>query len=72
MENLSLDTTKETSSIGMSSRRHTVSIHHDDNSEPFTNVPPQTQATIEKVAVIVNRMGGKVKTHIQDNGGNPS
>ena len=66
MDHLSLESLKETSptpsssSNGISSRRHTVS---------YEKVPARTQATIEKVAEIVNKMGGQVKTHVQDNGG---
>jgi hypothetical protein len=74
MESLTLDSLNEpapssSSSNGLGSRRHTVSIHPED-MDPFTaKVPARTQAAIEKVAEIVNRMGGQVHTHVQDNGG---
>jgi len=67
MENLNLETLKEpSSSNGLNSRRHTVSIHHDNE---FSKVPPSTQAAIEKVVETVTRMGGEMKTHVKDNGG---
>jgi hypothetical protein len=67
MENLSLETLKEpSSSNGLNSRRHTVSIHRD---KEFGKVPPSTQAAIEKVVETVTRMGGEMKTHVKDNGG---
>jgi hypothetical protein len=74
MENLTLDSLKEpsgpsSSSNGLGSRRHTVSIHPDDRDPFIAKVPARTQAAIEKVAEIVNRMGGQVRTHVQDNGG---
>ena len=73
MESLSLESLKEppsTSTNGLNSRRHTVSVQ--DDLEPFpSKVPPRTQAAIEKVAEIVNKMGGQIRTHIQDNGGPP-
>jgi hypothetical protein len=70
MDHLSLESLKEpSSSNGLASRRHTVSIHHDD-IEPFTTkVPQKNQAAIEKVAEIINKMGGQVRTHVQNNGG---
>ena len=76
MDHLSLESLKEPSqgaSNGLaSSRRHTVSIHQDD-IEPFTTkVPARTQAAIEKVAEIINKMGGQLRTHVQDNGGTSS
>ena len=71
MEHLSLESLKEplsTSTNGINSRRHTVSVQ--DGLEHFpSKVPPRTQATIEKVAEIVNKMGGQIRTHVQDNGG---
>lgn len=73
MEDLSLESLKEppsTSANGLSSRRHTVSVQ--ENFEPFSSkVPARTQAAIEKVAEIVNKMGGQIRTHVQDNGGTP-
>jgi hypothetical protein len=73
MESLSLESLKEppsTSTNGLNSRRHTVSVQ--DDLEPFpSKVPLRTQAAIEKVAEIVNKMGGQIRTHIQDNGGPP-
>src|SRR5271170_1600064 len=73
MESLSLESLKEppsTSTNGLNSRRHTVSVQ--DDLEPFpSKVPARTQAAIEKVAEIVNKMGGQIRTHIQDNGGPP-
>jgi hypothetical protein len=66
MDHLSLESLKEpshlspSSSNGLTSRRHTVS---------HEKVPARTQAAIEKVSEIVNKMGGQVRTHIQDNGG---
>jgi hypothetical protein len=73
MENLTLDSLKEpsgpSSSTGHGSRRHTVSIHPDDKDPFMAKVPARTLAAIEKVAEIVNRMGGQVRTHVQDNGG---
>jgi len=70
MDSLTLDDMKEpssSSSNGFSSRRHTVHIQRDSFSHP--KVPARTQAAIEKVAEIVNKMGGEVRTHVQDNGG---
>jgi hypothetical protein len=70
MDSLTLDSLKEpsaSSSNGLSSRRHTVHIHQDSISHP--KIPARTQAAIEKVAEMVNKMGGEVRTHIQDNGG---
>jgi len=71
MEHLSLESLKEppsTSTNGLNSRRHTVSVQ--ENFEPFpSKVPARTQAAIEKVAEMVNKMGGQIRTHIQDNGG---
>jgi len=32
-------------------------------------VPQRTQVAIEKVAEIVSKMGGQIRTHVQDNGG---
>lgn len=62
MDHLSLESLKEPSppSNGLTSRRHTMS---------HEKVPARTQAAIEKVAEVVNKMGGQVRTHIQDNGG---
>lgn len=61
MDHLSLESLKEpSSSNGLTSRRHTVS---------HEKVPARTQAAIEKVTEAVNKMGGQIKTHVQDNGG---
>lgn len=66
MDHLSLESLKEpsppspSSSNGVTSRRHTVS---------HEKVPARTQAAIEKVSEIVNKMGGQIRTHVQDNGG---
>src|SRR5436305_3031483 len=69
MESLTLDSMKESSSSsnGLSSRRHTVHMPRDNIPHP--KIPAKTQAAIEKVAEIVNKMGGQVRTHVQDNGG---
>ena len=69
MESLTLDSMKESSSSsnGLSSRRHTVHMPRDNIPHP--KIPARTQAAIEKVAEIVNKMGGQVRTHVQDNGG---
>lgn len=70
MESLTLDSLKEpssSSSNGLSSRRHTVHIDQDSINRP--KIPARTQAAIEKVAEIVTKMGGEVRTHVQDNGG---
>ena len=73
MEHFSLESLKEPlhcpPSNGLSSgtaRRHTVTLqlHEIENK-----VPARTQAAIEKVAEIVSKMGGQVRTHVQDNGG---
>ena len=72
MDHLSLESLKEppsTATNGLNSRRHTVSVQ---DLEPFSSkVPPRTQAAIEKVAEIVSKMGGQIRTHVQDNGGYP-
>ena len=67
MEHLSLDSLKEpSSSSSPSSRRHTVS-YQNGTSRP--KVPARTQAAIDKVSEIINKMGGQLHTHVQDNGG---
>ena len=69
LEHLSLESLKEPpapSSSNGSIRRHTVTLQ---SQEIENKVPSRTQAAIEKVAEIVNKMGGKVRTHVQDNGG---
>ena len=72
MEHLSLESLKEPPALLASNgstttaRRHTVSLR---SQEIESKVPARTQAAIEKVAEIVNKMGGQVRTHVQDNGG---
>jgi hypothetical protein len=72
MEHLSLESLKEplgpSSSNGptTTARRHTVTLRP---QEIENKIPARTQAAIEKVAEIVNKMGGQVRTHVQDNGG---
>jgi len=70
MDSLTLDSLKEpssSSSNALSSRRHTVHIEQDSINRP--KIPARTQAAIEKVAEVVTKMGGEVRTHVQDNGG---
>jgi len=54
------------------SRRHTVSQGTTPPpSHPPTfpsHVPAKSQAAIEKVAELVSRLGGQIRTHVQDNG----
>jgi hypothetical protein len=41
-----------------------------DNVDLFNRkVPTKNQAAITKVAELVYKMGGQVRTHVQDNGG---
>ena len=69
MDHLSLESLKEPSSNGFSSRRHTVSMS-EDKMKPFpTKVPQWTQTVIERLADAINKMGGQVQTHVQDSGG---
>jgi len=72
METLSLDDLKEpssSSSNGVGSRRHTVSLDKTSTDNPFTKVPARTQTAIERVTQVVSKMGGQIQTHVQDNGG---
>ena len=69
LEHLSLESLKEPpapSQSNGSTRRHTVTLQ---SQEIENKVPARTQAAIEKVAEIVNKMGGQIRTHVQDNGG---
>ena len=72
MEHLSLESLKEPSVASSANgstttaRRHTVALRP---QEIENKVPARTQAAIEKVAEIVNKMGGQIRTHVQDNGG---
>jgi hypothetical protein len=56
----------------MSTRRYTVSMPQFDRGQFSTKVPHRTRNLIEKLSEAVNKMGGQVRTHVQDNGGKES
>jgi len=74
MDSLSLESLKEPQQQqnGLTSRRHTVSQGTTPQpSHPPTfpsHVPAKSQAAIGKVAELISRLGGQIRTHIQDNG----
>ena len=67
LHKLSLDDLKEPSTTRR--RTQTLSIQPDDEELFTQKVPIRTQAALEKVAEAVSKMGGQIRTHVQDNGG---